>query len=265
MSSHQGALEEWDIVVVTFNSAEELDTIWRDLPENLRSRVICVDNSSTDDSLTIARSLFPTVFSHANDGLSVANNFGAQQGRAKYVLFANPDLAPEADDFERIAVHLDRYGGLTSPRLVGDDGQPQENARGWPVLKDQLNNRFAPQLSRGYRWPIPQHVDALVPWLLGASIAVSREDFSVIGGWPEDYFLYYEDVVLALNAWSLGLPVSILGSMAWHHSWAKSSRHLWHRSTRSHIRSAAHFFHDYPEFLIRCPAQFRKIDFTYLL
>jgi GT2 family glycosyltransferase/glycosyltransferase involved in cell wall biosynthesis len=235
-------LEDWDIIVVTFNSADALANSWSDAPVILRDRVICVDNSSTDNTVAIASSLFPTVLSHSNDGLSVANNFGATHGGSKYLLFANPDLVPRPEDFREIMTHLDKHGGLVAPRLIGADSKPQENARGWPTLTTQILNRLIPSLVHSYRWPSPSGGAAEVPWVIGAAIAMTRDTFIELGGWPEEYFLYYEDVVLAMRAHSLQLSVSLLESVRWHHGWARSSHKLLSRSTFSHLHSAIRFF-----------------------
>lgn len=242
MTAEHNALEDWDIVVVTFNSAQALADSWKDASADLRDRVICVDNSSTDNTLEIARSLFPTVLVHPNNGLSAANNFGANHGRSKYILFANPDLVPRAEDFPEIMIHLEKHGGLVAPRLVDIDGRPQDNARGWPTLHAQISNRLIPSLAHSYRWPSPSGDASEVPWIIGAAIAMTRGTFMDLNGWPEEYFLYYEDVVLAMRAHNQHLPVSLLESIRWHHGWARSSHKFFNRSTISHLRSAIRFF-----------------------
>ncbi|GAA3014481.1 glycosyltransferase [Microbacterium aurantiacum] len=247
------ALSKWDIIVVTFNSATVLAEVWSGVPDEVRARVVCVDNSSSDDTLSVARTLFPRVLSSPNMGLSVANNLGTSDGASPYVLFANPDVAPQAADFERLSRHLDEHGGLVSPRLIHEDGTPQENARGWPVLLAQITNRLSDRRSNAYRWPLKVGVDGPVPWILGAAVAVRRVDLERISGWPEEYFLYYEDVELSMRAWDSGMPVWLLGSIEWHHKWARSSRSYLHKSTRLHARSAGRFFLTRPGFVWKAP------------
>lgn len=246
-------IEDWDIVVVTFNSADALRFAWASTSNELRSRVVCVDNGSTDETVKVARQLFPVVIESQNRGLSVANNLGATLGTSTYILYANPDLTPSESDFDTLARHLDAHGGIVSPRLIGEDGEPQDNARGWPVLASQVLNRVRPEHAAAYRWPVSVQEDGPVPWVLGAAVAMRRADSTAVGGWPERYFLYYEDVVLCMKSWDAGLPVWVLSSVTWRHAWARSSRKIWSLGTRRHLRSAVRFFLSNPVFLFRAP------------
>lgn len=246
-------ISDWDIIVVTYNSASALREVWSNVAQEVRHRVTCVDNSSSDDSVAVAHVLFPRVVEVPNRGLSVSNNIGAAMGTSPYLLFANPDLAPTLESFIRLRAHLDTHGGLASPRLVDALGNPQENARGWPALPTQLSNRLRPGKSELYRWPLQVDRDGPVPWVLGAAIAVKREDLEKVGGWPENFFLYYEDVELCLRAWERGMPVWILGEVHWFHQWARSSRRLLSRTTLRHAQSATRFFRARPKFLVGVP------------
>lgn len=245
-------VDQWDIVVVSHNSASELEGIWAAQPSAVRARVIAVDNDSSDDSAAISRAIFARSTSEPNHGLSRSNNIGFAQGSAKYVLFVNPDVVVTVPGLAKLATHLDKHDGLVAPRLLFRDGVPQENARGVPNFATQVLNRLLPpKLRTSYRWPVPHDSIAEVPWVLGAAIAARRATLEAVGGWPEDYFLYYEDVELCCRARDMGLPVMVRGDVRWVHHWERASRSVASKSSRLHMQSAMKFFRSRPALILR--------------
>ncbi|MFD0742487.1 glycosyltransferase family 2 protein [Phytohabitans flavus] len=200
MSRHR-----WSVVTVTYNSADTLRQCWSGAkPYDW----IVVDNDSTDDSVAVARELGARVVRlPANVGFSKANNAGVRESDADYVLFANPDLEVEPDGLERLQAHLDTHGGLVAPQLLGTDGEPQPNGRGFPYATAKLGNRKVWPLSNmhaGYRVTATPGTAVWVVWVMGAAVAAKRDTFVRIGGWNERFFLYYEDHELGLRAWREG-------------------------------------------------------------
>ena len=248
-------LEDWDIVVVGYNSRKQIQTAWAPAPEAVRKRVILIDNGSSDGTVDQFAHTFSRVEKRENLGLSVGNNFGASLGTGKYVLFCNPDVTINEVDLDTLETHLRKHGGLVAPRLRGTDGAAQESARGWPTLLAQTQNRLG-RADPSYLWPIPAANDGPVPWLLGAVIAVTRTDFERIGRWPEEYFLYFEDTELCMRAWDNHLPVWVLGSLVWQHEWARSSRSALSTANKLHMRSAIRFYSDRPNMLIGAPRHY---------
>ena len=247
-------IADWDIIVVLHNSEKELHDIWTQVPLEIRERVCAVDNGSTDGSIGIAAALFPHVISGANVGLAVGNNTGLRATSARLVLFANPDVRLTLPGLRALAEALRERSSLVAPRLMGLDGEVQANARGLPFLRDQIGNRLHRHARGGYLWP-DVSMGGDVPWLLGAAIASQRSTIERLGGWPEEYFLYFEDVELCLRAWGLGIPVRILEHIRWTHVWAKGSHSVRDISFRLHARSAFRFFFHRPGLIFGRPPE----------
>ena len=240
-------IDDWDIVVVSHNSGPVLEREWGHAPQELRDRVICVENGSSIESRATAERLFGRVEVVENRGLSMANNVGYRIGSAQYVLFANPDIRCQTDSLPRFRKWLDENGGLVGPRLVDASGSPQESCRDWPSPVRQIKNRLRARhhnSNREYLWPSTER--GFVPWILGAAVATRREDLEAVGGWPEEYFLYFEDTELAWRYWGAGKPVALLEDERWFHAWSRESRGIASRSTRHHIRSAVKFYSSHP-------------------
>lgn len=243
-------LKQWDIILVTYNSATELQEIWAKQPSALRERVICVDNSSVDDSLAIANDLFPIAVSHENLGLSVSNNYGASLGASDNILFINPDVDMLAADLETLTTALNQHGGIVVPRLLSADNSAQANVRNWPFLIPKMMNQLgmSNRWVERYNWPIVLGRSGHIPWALGAAIAMKRTQF-IRTNWPENYFLYFEDVQLCLDVWAQKSTVTLDDDVRWLHHWQAESRTNF-RAAHRHLLSAVQFYAKNPGFIL---------------
>jgi GT2 family glycosyltransferase len=65
----------------------------------------------------------------------------------------------------------------------------------FPILKRRTLQKMAHELARP------------VPWILGAAIAFRRETFEMLGGFDEDFFMYFEEVDLCYRLFSQGRQI----------------------------------------------------------
>lgn len=234
-----------DVVIVSYNSKNELAEMWLDHDLEDHAYVVVVDNGSADDSVDLAKRFANKVVLNQNEGLSKANNRGAAVGSADYVLFCNPDVRISRADALKLCAKVDETNGLVAPRLVGRDGLDQPNARSFPSPLRQLAHRVRPQGSVSTRYLWPNQVD----WVTGAAIAMRRSHFDAIGGWPDDIFLYFEDVEICFRAHEKGIPVTVAEDVRVTHNWAKDSGRLLSRALRRHIGSAVKYYIAHPRHL----------------
>jgi len=101
---------------------------------------------------------------------------------------------------------MDRHPGvgLAGGELRGADGSRQPSARMFPTLRDELftlsglaarypRSRLFARLDR--RWADPEAA-AEVDWIPGAFVFIRAQDFAMLGGFDERFFMYYEEVDL---------------------------------------------------------------------
>jgi len=257
----EGPRPTWSIVVTSFHSLDMLTKYWDGLTKTgelegvsaHEVEVIVVDNADEPEVEKFARDqCFGYLPMGSNVGLSAANNRGAEVATGDYLLFANPDLAVRVRDLPILQAEIDRTGGIVTPRVDFADGRPQSAARGEPYFFAKLAHRgLAPKAALDrYLWPVGPYESGPVVWCAGGATSLSREVFDRLGGWPEEYFLYMEDVEFGVRAGRLGIPVSVTAALRWVHEWRADSRQGWlNRGRLLHLRSALRFYTRYPKYL----------------
>lgn len=247
-----GDTPKWSMVTVTYNSGQALTEHWSGFEPDQTFEWIVVDNASTDGSAAIAERLGAKVLRlGANRGFSAANNLGASRASGEFLLFVNPDVVVDTSTLKALETCLRNGGGIVAPQLTDNRGEMQPNGRGFPYLSWKVRHRLP------FRWvgieKYRKYADAGVildvPWVTGAVVAVSREDFSLLGGWDESFFLYYEDTDLSLRAHKQGMTVRVVGDVRWLHSWARDTARFSIKPWLREISSAITFYRRYPEFL----------------
>ncbi|MDM8083230.1 glycosyltransferase family 2 protein [Cellulomonas cellasea] len=200
------------VVVVTHNSALDLDPLLDSLPAALGSvvaEVVVVDNGSTDGTADLARARADClVVSQANRGYAAGINAGADAvPGAGLVLVLNPDarLAPHA--VELMVEALKRTGaGIVAPRVVDEQGRLAWSLRRAPTLGRATGLGFTgwAAVSEHITDPRAYVVEHPVDWALGAVLLVDRTCHDALGGWDESFFLYSEETDLCLRAADAG-------------------------------------------------------------
>jgi N-acetylglucosaminyl-diphospho-decaprenol L-rhamnosyltransferase len=241
-----------DAVVVVHNSQEDLYALSRCASLGASfSRVLVVDNASTDDSVSVAHAAgFDVLAQNVNYGFAAGANAGIRSTEGDLVTLLNPDihitdanLVPTLErQFREDAV------ALVAPALELPDGRIQDSARQVPMPSDLLLRRITHADVGAVRATDPLDV----PWVVGAFMMVRRAAFESVGGFDIRYQIYFEDVDLCVRLQAAGWKVRFdPRARAQHHHRAASRKSLAAWSTRQHIRSAGLFYRKYPRFIVR--------------
>lgn len=238
---------------MTFNGAETLRTHWRhsSIPESVEW--IVVDNDSNDDSVQAAKELGAIVIeSKTNVGFAKANNLGFKAARGQYVAFINPDVIVDWDSLPHLADVIQQHQALISPQLINLDGSAQPNGRGVPSITNKIMNRLRRKREHGsYRFFTPDGYSKYVTWLTGAVIMGSKNTLECLEGpWDERFFLYHEDADLCLRAWGRDIPIILVGSANWTHSWARETINFAWSPWKHELKSMIRFYCKYPSLFL---------------
>lgn len=211
------------ILIVTYNSARQIRACLRSVlaqRDHVIQQVIVLDNASTDGTLEIVRREFPeteTLAPGVNLGFAAGVNAAARQAQSDFLLLLNPDteiLDHAVDavvDFARSRPGSALYGGRT---LKPDGSLEPSSCWGLPTLWSLAMfasglttlaplNRWLDPESLG-RWP--RDTVREVGMITGCFLLVETRMWERLGGFDERYFMYGEDLDLALRARALGWP-----------------------------------------------------------
>jgi GT2 family glycosyltransferase len=205
------------VVIVTYRTADLTIACLRSVQEERQSskainvRAVVVDNSSGDAAAIRAaleaeswQSWVTVVEAPVNGGFAYGNNLGVQHARAEkspdYVYLLNPDTEVRPGAIGSLVQFLE-----ASPR-VGIAGGSFEHLDGriWPIafrfptiyseLSHGLQIGIVSHLLRRWTvaWPMTQLTQP-TDWICGAAMMIRPAVFDRIGGFDENYFLYFEE------------------------------------------------------------------------
>jgi GT2 family glycosyltransferase len=197
------------VLIVAWNSREELArTLPALLPElGEGDELIVVDNDSGDGTPEVVASLAPAariVRSGRNAGFAAGCNQGAAQAHGDLLVVLNPDAAPRPGFGDAIRrPWLEERGWSAWQALVAGGDGTTINSSGNPVHFTGI------VWAGGHGRAIEEAPPAgEVTALSGACLAIPRRVWEEVGGFPERFFLYHEDVDLSLR---LRLAGGVLG------------------------------------------------------
>jgi hypothetical protein len=209
-----------DVVIVNWNSGHHLGRCLESLAamgaeRELLQSVTVIDNASSDESLSFAAEVqkalpLRILRNRDNRGFAAACNQGAAGAAGDFLLFLNPDVVLQSGCLSAPAGYLGRAEnsrvGIVGIQLLDPNGAIARCCARFPSPGSIIGNvlgldRIAPSLSPPHfltEWP---HDDTReVDQVMGAFLFIRRCVFERIGRFDERFFVYYEDLDLALRA-----------------------------------------------------------------
>jgi N-acetylglucosaminyl-diphospho-decaprenol L-rhamnosyltransferase len=197
------------IVVVNYGShellARNLAAVSTGAPGIL---VVVVDNFTTAEEQEQVRALsaghgWMAVFLPENRGFGVGVNVGADAAIAAgrtVLAVLNPDATIDRDSLERLTTAAAADLSLmVAPVIRRPDGSVWHNGSDLYLADGRMGNpRRRSERSGIYR-----------EWLSGACFALSADLWRRVGGFDDDYFLYWEDVDLSFRVVEAGGRLAI--------------------------------------------------------
>jgi GT2 family glycosyltransferase len=177
-----------------------------------------VDNDSADGTADFVKPNFPEVCvirNGANVGYGAACNIGVAMASGEFAAILNPDIVLETRWSEQILEGLAQSEGcgaaegkllLAYAKTIVNCSGSRMNILGFGCTTgvgqlDSSDTRIK-----------------TVSYPSGAAFVVKRDLFARVGGFDEDYFLYYEDVDFGLRLKAVGsYVVYVPGAVAYHH------------------------------------------------
>jgi GT2 family glycosyltransferase len=243
------------VIVVTWNSAADIDACIDSINFGSEFEVIVVDNASSDttrDKLSRHHHLRLVANEH-NDGYARANNQGIRLAGGEYVLLLNPDTRVELGALDTLAQYLDAHPavGAVAPRLVSPNGATQFSIRSFPTAASILWEltgfaRLVPRSRVFGRWKM-EYFDydraAEVEQPMASCLMVRRSVLELLGGMDEQFPIFFNDVDLSKRMSDAGWKTTYLPDARVVHRHGGSTRQVRtkmiresHRSTFRYLR-----------------------------
>ena len=246
------------VVVVTFRNAATLPgalaALRRETPPG--TELLVVENGGDPTVEPVVRATWPdavVMVNTRNRGFAAGVNQGVRRAAGREIMLLNPDAEVEPGSVAALQDALARLpdAGIVAPRLRDAAGRlvlacypflsPLDVA--WRhlqfrrVLPDLVTGRYRRQaLDPARVEPVP------VDWAQGACWLIRREMLDQVGLLDEDFFLYAEEVDLALRAARQGWRTYLIPTATVRHAEGTSSSQVVPLKLASHYLSKVVYF-----------------------
>jgi GT2 family glycosyltransferase len=200
---------------------------------SLATEVIIVNNNPGDDVIRSFENLYPAfrfISNDINGGYAHGCNKGVSNSSGRFILILNPDTIATQQAVEQL---LEIAGSnpafmITSCRQVNEKGRESIAWGPFPRFMN-LTGFMRALFGTGYqgqkRAEKALHADVFFPdWISGSVVLMSRENYLILNGFDEDFWMYFEDVDLCKRARSRGGEVAFCNNVTIEHNHGASSR-----------------------------------------
>jgi GT2 family glycosyltransferase len=212
------------IVIVNYNTKDLVIQCLQSIFENtidLSFEVIVVDNASVDGSSTEIKEKYPEVklyCSEINLGFGKANNLGAKLAAGTFLFLLNSDTLLIENSIKILKEFYENSNnsqiGVVGCKLLDKNKKPHISYGNFPSFFQEffelgLNKIFKKFYSEKLSPTIIDNgvENKFVDYIIGADMFFKKSIFEEIGGFDEDFFLYYEETEICYRLNKLGYKI----------------------------------------------------------
>lgn len=222
------------ILLVHYNSEKELLRCIKSIYDNTTvSFEIIVWNNGKANINRLLKKKYSKIFykkSIKNIGYGAGNNAAAKYASSEYLLILNPDTQVQKHSIDNLVSFLDKHRnvGIVAPNLITKEGvlfdsigtgklSPISAIFGLSLLNKLLPGN---RISRKY-WlkDLPKSKVREVDNIPGTAFLIRKNLFAKVGGFDENFFMYFEESDLCKRIKSLGYNIYILPESRVIHHW----------------------------------------------
>jgi len=203
---------------------------------NFRAEVIVVNNKSDDDTIYKIEERFPKfrfIYNTINGGFANGCNLGVKIAKGEYILFLNPDTVATETEIEKLfntAKQNPEYT-IVSCRQVNENGKESISYGQFPSIfnltgfQRAIFGHLTPDAGRrapdaGHRTPDISFPD----WVSGSVVLIRHDTLKKLGGFDEDFWMYFEDVDLCRRIRNTQGEIAFCRNISIEHNHGGSSR-----------------------------------------
>lgn len=200
------------VQIVNYNSRSNLAkcllSVEKYFPRELELQVVIINNEEKKIESRSRNFGIDIVESGENLGFGKAQNRGSVVAKGKYLLLLNPDaqIFPGSVSSLLETFSADERMGIVGPLLLGEGGSLEKSHYGQGKTPlSMVKEKFF----KGKPASFSENNTFEVDWVSGGAMMIKRDLFEQMGGFDENYFMYFEDVDLCLRARQLGWKVAV--------------------------------------------------------
>jgi len=215
------------VLIVNFASASYLEnciaSIYCKFSDFLSWEVIIINNDKEDISkLSLDFSNIKILNSSGNTGFGSGINMGAKEACGEFLLTLNPDTEIISENIKNV---LDEFSkddkiGIISGKIISKKGVVEPWSAGKELtFFDLILNNAGFSRSRNI-WNSPKKIEC--DWTTGTALFIKKDLFDKLGGFDENFFMYFEDMDLCKRMRNLGKKVVFFPEFEIYHSSGQS-------------------------------------------
>ncbi|MGZ3578290.1 MAG: glycosyltransferase family 2 protein [Syntrophales bacterium] len=206
------------IIIVNWNTRDLLqnclESIYKTISD-ISYEIICVDNASTDGSVSMLQEKYPQVRliqNEENRGFGAANNQAMRIMKGRYALLLNSDAVLTDNAVRELFAFMEARSdaAMACGQLLNADGSKQNSVAGFPNLLSLLTNTSLLEYlfpkrypSKRYNHDKPIEVDSCI----GACLLARKKAIEEVGMFDERYFFFFEETDWAYQMRSAGWSI----------------------------------------------------------
>ncbi len=210
------------IIITNYNGEEHLDECMSSLKniEYSNYEVILLDNASSDNSIQLAKDIYPEIriiSLDKNYGFAEGTNKGAECAESEFIVFLNNDTMVDGKWLIELVNAAKVYGedNIYSSKVLFYDPPHDINTIGGIItpMGSGLDINFAKPDLEEY------NEIRYVGSPSGCSMLLKKSLFEKMGGFDKDYFAYLEDVDFGWRCWLEGHKTFFIPSSVVYHKY----------------------------------------------
>ena len=227
------------ISIVSHYQKELIKKLLDDLEKFCNQFVIVFITINIEEKFSLKKKYsFPIIFikNFNPKGYGSNHNYSFLKCHTKYFCVVNPDIRLNSNPFPSLINEIELYSAaLISPMVINEMGNIEESVRKYPSISSlffkffNLNKEFIYNKSKLIINP---------DWVAGMFMLFNSEQYKILGGFDERYFLYYEDVDICKSFLKTGNSIIYSPNACVIHSARRSS----HKNIRYFIWHLTSFF-----------------------
>jgi GT2 family glycosyltransferase len=208
------------VCIINYNTSDLLRECLHSILVQNADEIVVVDNASADCSVEMMKAEFPSIPLIAlgkNLGFGAASNRGIKACCSEQIVLLNADTRMKTGSLQALRNYLEDHpeAAIIGPRILSPDKTLQTSCFHFPTplhifLYISGLYRWIPRLPVLKQRTLQKMTSASarpVPWILGAALAFRRETFEGLGGFDENFFIYFEEVDLCYRLFSQGKQI----------------------------------------------------------